>query len=45
MLLWLPAATVSGDGVRRHGIEPTILPDKPFVMKKLVAEIVAALAP
>jgi uroporphyrinogen-III synthase len=34
---------VVAEALRRRGIEPTIAPDKPFVMKHLVAEIVAAL--
>lgn len=34
---------VAAETLRRHGVEPTILPDKAFVMKRLVQAIVAAI--
>jgi uroporphyrinogen-III synthase len=34
---------IAAETLRRHGVEPTIVPEKAFVMKRLVAAIVAAL--
>jgi uroporphyrinogen-III synthase len=36
---------IATDALRRHGVEPTIVPEKAYVMKRLVSAIVAALAP
>ena len=35
---------IAADALRRHGVEPTIVPQKAHVMKRLVAEIVAAVS-
>ena len=35
---------VAVEALRRHGVEPTIVPEKAFVMKRLVAAIVAAVS-
>ena len=35
---------IAAEALRRHGVEPAIVPDKPFVMKRLVSAIVAAVA-
>ena len=34
---------IAAETLRRHGVEPSIVPGKPFVMKRLVSAIVAAL--
>ena len=33
---------IAAETLRRHGVEPAILPEKAFVMKRLVSAIVAA---
>jgi uroporphyrinogen-III synthase len=35
---------IAAETLRRHGVEPSIVPGKPFVMKRLVSAIVAAVA-
>lgn len=36
---------IAAETLRRHGVEPTIVPEKAFVMKRLVLAIAAALGP
>lgn len=35
---------IAAEALRRHGVEPTIIPQKAYVMKRLVSEIVAAVS-
>ena len=35
---------IAAEALRRHGVEPAIVPDKAYVMKRLVSAIVAAVA-
>jgi uroporphyrinogen-III synthase len=42
--LWVAAiGPIAADALRRHGVEPAIVPERAYVMKRLVAAIVVAL--